>query len=194
MRTEEVSTRRASVGSRRDRARWSCPPVETSTRYRRRATTGERVSRSAQSGLLTVGGAWVGCRRNCFRSCLTGRGAARSCSGEVAAMRFLLGFLFGTYCNGNRLLRITFLLMVLFMTFCLYQMSKPLGHNRRIASRATETHGLTQVLDRLTLIRPSITTLIASHRSSSESVQVRLAARPGPILRRQSFAKATGFR
>jgi hypothetical protein len=66
--------------------------------------------------------------------------AAWSYSGEVAAMRFLLGFLFGTYCNGNRVFGITFLLMVLFLTFCLYQMSKPLGHNRRIVSAALETY------------------------------------------------------
>lgn len=45
-------------------------------------------------------------------------------------MRFLLGFVFGAYYAGDRVFRITFLLIILFMTFCLYEMSKPLGHNR----------------------------------------------------------------
>jgi hypothetical protein len=48
-------------------------------------------------------------------------------------MRFLLGFLFGANYFGNRVFRVAFLLLVLFMVFCLYQMSKPLGHNRRAA-------------------------------------------------------------
>jgi len=47
-------------------------------------------------------------------------------------MRFLLGFLFGASYVGNRVFRVTFLLLILFMVFCLYQMSKPLGHNRRV--------------------------------------------------------------
>jgi len=47
-------------------------------------------------------------------------------------MRFLLGFLFGAI-HRNRVFRVAFLLLVLFMVFCLYQMSKPLGHNRRAA-------------------------------------------------------------
>ena len=45
-------------------------------------------------------------------------------------MRFLLGFLFGASYSGNRVFRVAFLLLVLFIVFCLYQMSKPLGHNR----------------------------------------------------------------
>jgi hypothetical protein len=43
-------------------------------------------------------------------------------------MRFWLGFLFGAYTAGNRISRILFLLWILFLTFCLYQMSQPLGH------------------------------------------------------------------
>ena len=53
-------------------------------------------------------------------------------------MRFLLGFLFGAFYSGNRVFRIAFLLIILFIVFCLYQMSKPLGHNRRVASPAAE--------------------------------------------------------
>jgi hypothetical protein len=45
-------------------------------------------------------------------------------------MRFLLGFIFGSYYAGDRVFRITFLLIILFVTFCLYEMSKPLSHNR----------------------------------------------------------------
>jgi hypothetical protein len=48
-------------------------------------------------------------------------------------MRFLLGFFFGAYYSGNRVFRIAFLLIMLVFVFCLYQMSKPLGHNRRTA-------------------------------------------------------------
>jgi hypothetical protein len=49
-------------------------------------------------------------------------------------MRFLLGFLFGAAYMGNRVFRVAFLLLILCMVFCLYQMSKPLGHNRRVAA------------------------------------------------------------
>lgn len=49
-------------------------------------------------------------------------------------MRFLLGFLFGANYIGNRVFRVAFLLLILFMVFCLYQMSKPLGHDRRVAA------------------------------------------------------------
>jgi len=41
-------------------------------------------------------------------------------------MRFLLGFLFGANYTGNRVFRVAFLLFILFMVFCFYQMSKPL--------------------------------------------------------------------
>jgi hypothetical protein len=34
--------------------------------------------------------------------------------------------------------RVAFLLIILIMVFCLYQMSKPVGHNRRVASPRTE--------------------------------------------------------
>jgi hypothetical protein len=54
-------------------------------------------------------------------------------------MRFLLGFLFGAFYTGSRVFRIAFLLIVLFMVFCLYQMSKPLGHRARVAARVTQT-------------------------------------------------------
>lgn len=53
-------------------------------------------------------------------------------------MRFLLGFLFGASCVGNRAFRVAFLLLILFMLFCLYQMSKPLGHNRRVAASSAQ--------------------------------------------------------
>ena len=53
-------------------------------------------------------------------------------------MRFLLGFIFGAFYTGNRAFRVAFLLIILIMVFCLYQMSKPLGHNRRVASPAAE--------------------------------------------------------
>jgi hypothetical protein len=42
-------------------------------------------------------------------------------------MRFSLGFLFGVYYARNRVARILFLLWLLFLTFCLHEMSKPLG-------------------------------------------------------------------
>jgi hypothetical protein len=53
-------------------------------------------------------------------------------------MRFLLGFIFGAFYTGHRVFRVVFLLIILIMVFCLYQMSKPLGHNRRVASPAAE--------------------------------------------------------
>jgi hypothetical protein len=49
-------------------------------------------------------------------------------------MRFLLGFIFGAFYTGNRAFRAAFLLIILIMVFWLYQMSKPLGHNGRVAS------------------------------------------------------------
>ena len=49
-------------------------------------------------------------------------------------MRFLLGFLFGASYTGNRVFRVVFHLLILFMVICLYQMSKPLGHGRRVAA------------------------------------------------------------
>jgi hypothetical protein len=54
-------------------------------------------------------------------------------------MRFLLGFLFGAFYSANRVFRIAFLLIILFIVFCLYQMSKPLGHNGRVAAHAAES-------------------------------------------------------
>jgi hypothetical protein len=54
-------------------------------------------------------------------------------------MRFLLGFLFGAFYTGSRVFRIAFLLIVLFMVFCLYQMSKPLGHRGRVAAPVIQT-------------------------------------------------------
>ena len=49
-------------------------------------------------------------------------------------MRFLLGFLFGANYIGNRVFRVAFLLLILFMVFCLYQVSKPLDHGRQVAA------------------------------------------------------------
>ena len=49
-------------------------------------------------------------------------------------MRFLLGFLFGAGYTANRVFRVTFLLLILFIAFCLYQMSKPLSHVKRVAA------------------------------------------------------------
>jgi hypothetical protein len=54
-------------------------------------------------------------------------------------MRFLLGFLFGAFYGANRVFRIAFLLIILFVVFCLYEMSKPLGHNRRVATHVAES-------------------------------------------------------
>ncbi len=54
-------------------------------------------------------------------------------------MRFLLGFLFGSSYVGNRVFRVAFLLLILFMAFCLYQMSRPLGHNRRVAASSAHS-------------------------------------------------------
>jgi hypothetical protein len=54
-------------------------------------------------------------------------------------MRFLLGFLFGAFYTGSRVFRIAFLFILLFMVFCLYQMSKPLGHRARVAAPVTQT-------------------------------------------------------
>ena len=54
-------------------------------------------------------------------------------------MRFLLGFLFGTFYTGSRVFRIALLFIVLVMAFCLYQMSKPLGHSRRVVAPVTQT-------------------------------------------------------
>lgn len=53
-------------------------------------------------------------------------------------MRFLLGFIFGAFYTGSRAFRITFLLIVLVMVFCLYQMSKPLGHHRTMTAPVTQ--------------------------------------------------------
>ncbi len=53
-------------------------------------------------------------------------------------MRFLLGFLFGASYLGNRVFRVTFFLLILFIVFCLYQMSKPLSHNRRVAASSAQ--------------------------------------------------------
>jgi hypothetical protein len=47
-------------------------------------------------------------------------------------MKFWLGFLLAAYCAGNRVSRILFLLWILFLTFCLYEMSKPLGYRARV--------------------------------------------------------------
>jgi len=46
---------------------------------------------------------------------------------EVDAMRFLLGFIFGAFYTGNRAFRVAFLLIILIMVFCLYQMSNLLA-------------------------------------------------------------------
>lgn len=54
-------------------------------------------------------------------------------------MRFLLGFLFGAFSTGNRVFRIAFLLIVLVLAFCLYQMSKPLSHNSRLTPASAQT-------------------------------------------------------
>jgi hypothetical protein len=54
-------------------------------------------------------------------------------------MRFLLGFFFGALSTGNRVFRIAFLLIVLVLVFCAYQMSKPLTHNNRITQPAVQT-------------------------------------------------------
>lgn len=54
-------------------------------------------------------------------------------------MRFLLGFIFGAFYTGSRVFRMTFLLIVLVMVLCLYQMSKPLGHSRRVAAPVTQS-------------------------------------------------------
>ena len=42
--------------------------------------------------------------------------------GEVAVMRFLLGFILGAFFTGNRVFRVAFLLIILFMVFCLCRM------------------------------------------------------------------------
>jgi hypothetical protein len=54
-------------------------------------------------------------------------------------MRFLLGFVLGAYYAGDRVYRLTFLLIVLFMTICLYEMSKPLGHTRPASAPVVRT-------------------------------------------------------
>ena len=54
-------------------------------------------------------------------------------------MRFLLGFIFGAFYTGSRVFRIAFLLIVLIMVFGLYQMSKPLGHQRTVTPPVTQT-------------------------------------------------------
>jgi len=54
-------------------------------------------------------------------------------------VRFLLGFLFGAFYTGSRVFRIAFLFTILVIAFCLYQMSKPLGHNRHVTARSVET-------------------------------------------------------
>jgi hypothetical protein len=46
---------------------------------------------------------------------------------EVAAMRFLPGFIFGAFYTGNRAFRVAFLPIILIMIFCLYQMSNLLA-------------------------------------------------------------------
>jgi hypothetical protein len=54
-------------------------------------------------------------------------------------MRFLLGFFFGALSTGNRVFRIAFLLIVLVLAFCLYQMSKPLTHGNRLTPATAQT-------------------------------------------------------
>jgi hypothetical protein len=54
-------------------------------------------------------------------------------------MRFFLGFLCGASYAGNRVFRVAFLLLLLFMVFCLYQLSKPLGHNRPVAASSAHS-------------------------------------------------------
>ena len=54
-------------------------------------------------------------------------------------MRFWLGFLFGASYTGNRAFRVAFLLLNLFMLFCLYQMSKPLSHKTRVAASSAHS-------------------------------------------------------
>ena len=53
-------------------------------------------------------------------------------------MRFLLGFLFGASYSGSRAFRVAFLLIILFLAFCAYQMSKPLGHDRRVTAPSAQ--------------------------------------------------------
>jgi hypothetical protein len=53
-------------------------------------------------------------------------------------VRFLLGFIFCAFYTANRAFRAAFLLIILIMVFWLYQLSKPLGHNRRVASPRAE--------------------------------------------------------
>jgi hypothetical protein len=53
-------------------------------------------------------------------------------------MRFLLGFLFGASYSGDRAFRVAFLLIVLFLAFCLYQMSKPLSHKGRVTAPSAQ--------------------------------------------------------
>ena len=53
-------------------------------------------------------------------------------------MRFLLGFLFGASYSGNRAFRVAFLLIILFLAFCLYQMSKPLGRGGRVTPASAQ--------------------------------------------------------
>src|SRR5947208_13695997 len=49
------------------------------------------------------------------------------------------GYPLGANYIGNRVFRVAFLLLVLFMVFCLYKMSKPLGHNRRVAASSAHS-------------------------------------------------------
>ena len=74
-------------------------------------------------------------------------------------MRCLLGFLFGAGYTANRVFRVTFLLLILFIAFCLYQMSKPLGHSRggswTVSSRSmiqAVSHGPKRFCDDLVFI------------------------------------------
>ncbi len=55
-------------------------------------------------------------------------------------MRFLLGFIFGAFYTSNRAFRVAFLLIILIMVFCLYQMSKPLGQHRQRAAVVSQSH------------------------------------------------------
>ena len=98
-------------------------------------------------------------------------------------MRFLLDFIFGASYLGNRVFRVAFFLLILFMVFCLYQMSKPLGHNRRLLHRhltAVDPVDFVSGGGRSVVPQPSLSQRLKQLKSSAVN---EIAARGRPRLR-----------
>src|SRR6267154_3185333 len=128
-RARKMATGNDFRASTRDGARRLCLAHGPSKGSRRGEAASAGTGGAIESDLFPLGGATVGrdradrrSRTSCVRHWLGRR------SREVVEMKFWLGFILGAYCVGNRVSRILFVLWILFLTFCLYEMSKPLGY------------------------------------------------------------------